>query len=142
MKSKTVNRRRLLIRLVLAVIWISLGVLLFVKNRGHTVLLDNKNIDTPQITAPGMIRVKVDKKNEMEFFRGDRDLVKVAGSRHKIRVEFSDGSAPFDAQFSLPLGPDMFLLSIPKMLNGIEPYIEVFHTQPESRNAEEDAAQE
>ena len=137
--KKPVNRRRLLIRLVLAVIWISLGVLLFVKNRGHTVLLDNKNIDTPQITAPDMIRVKVDGKNEMEFFKGDRDLVKVAGSRHRIRVEFSDGSAPFIDQFSLPLGPDMFLLSIPKMLNGIEPYIEVFYTQPESRNVEEEA---
>jgi len=137
--KKPVNRRCLLIRLALAVIWISLGVLLFVKNRGHTVLIDNKNVDTPQITAPDMIRVKVDGKNEMEFFKGDRDLVKVAGSRHRIRVEFNDGSAPFNAQFSLPLGPDMFLLSIPKMLNGIEPYIEVFYTQPESRNVEEEA---
>ena len=142
MKNKPANRRRLLIRLVLAVLWIGLGVLLFVKNRGHTVLLDNKNVDTPQITAPGMIMVKVDGKNEMEFFNGDRDLVKVAGSRHKIRVEFSDGSAPFNDQFSLPLGPDMFLLSIPKMLNGIEPYIEVFYTQPESRNVEEDTTAE
>jgi len=137
--KKPVNRRRLLIRLVLAVIWISLGVLLFVKNRGHTVLLDNKNVEIPQITATDMIRVKVDGKNDMEFFKGDRDLVKVAGSRHKIHVEFSDGSAPFNTQFNLPLGPDMFLLSIPKMLNGIEPYIEVFHTQPESRNVEEEA---
>jgi len=137
--KKPVNRRRLLIRLVLAVIWIGLGVLLFVKNRGHTVLLDNKNIEIPQLAAPDMIRVKVDGKNEMEFFKGDRDLVKVAGSRHRIRVEFSDGSAPFISQFRLPLGPDMFLLSIPKMLNGIEPYIEVFYTQPESRNVEEEA---
>ena len=166
--KKPVNRRRLLIRLVLAVIWIGLGALLFVKNRGHTVLIDNKNVEvssvvktfqcrlipdesgravlpdynndqTLQLTAPDMIRVKVDKKNEMEFFKGDRDLVKVAGSRHKIRVEFNDGSAPFNSQFSLPLGPDMFLLSIPKMLNGIEPYIEVFYTQPESRNVEEEA---
>ena len=138
MKNKPLNRRRLFIRLILAVLWISLGVLLFVKNRGHTVLLDNRNVETPQLRAPDMIMVAVDKRNAMEFFRGDRDQVKVPGSRHTIRVEFSDGTPPYDGQFSLPLGPDMFLLSIPKMLNGVEPYIEVFYTQPESRNVEEE----
>jgi len=140
MKALVLNRRRLVIRLALAVLWIALGVLLFVKNRGHTVLLDNKNTETPQLMAPNMIRVKVDGKNEMELFRGDRDLIKIPGSRHKIRIEFSDGSVPFEAQFNLPLRPDMFLLSIPKMLNDIEPYIEVFHTQQESRNVEEDTS--
>jgi len=138
MKALVVNKRRLVIRLALAVLWIALGVLLFVKNRGHTVLLDNKNIESEQLTAPNMIRVKVDGKNEMELFRGDRDLVKIAGSRHRIQIEFSDGTAPFNSQFILPLGPDMFLLSIPKMLNNIEPYIEVFYTQQESRNVEEE----
>ena len=138
MKNKPQNRRRLFIRLILAILWIGLGALLFVKNRGHTVLLDNRNVETPQLRAPDMIQVAVNGRNAMEFFRGDRDLVKVAGGRHTIHVEFSDGTPPFDTRFSLPLGPDMFLLSIPKMLNGVEPYIEVFFTQPESRNVEED----
>ena len=138
MKNVPVNRRRLLIRLILAVLWISLGVLLFVKNRGHTVLLDNKNVETPEIRAPDLIMVAVDGKAAVEFFRGDRDQVKIAGSRHVIRIEFSDGKPPFEGEFSLPLGPDMFLLSIPKMLNGIEPFIEVFYTQSESRNVEEE----
>ncbi|MCL2130613.1 MAG: hypothetical protein FWH35_09705, partial [Treponema sp.] len=70
------------------------------------------------------------------FFRGDRDLFKVSGGKHQIRIEFSDGSPPFEASFKLPLWPDMFLLSIPKMINGLDPYIEVFHTQPESRSDE------
>jgi len=140
MKALVVNKRRFIIRFALAVLWIGLGALLFVKNRGHTVLLDNKSIEAPELRAPDMIRVKVDGKNEMELFRGDRELIKIAGSRHKIQIEFSDGSPFFSAQFSLPLGPDMFLLSIPKMLNNIEPYIEVFHTQQESRNVEEESA--
>ena len=137
MKHKPLNRRRLFIRLILVVLWIGLGALLFVKNRGHTVLLDNRNVEILELRAADMISVTVDGKNAMEFFRGDRNMVKVAGSRHTIRVEFSDGTPPFDAQFSLPLGPDMFLLSIPKMVNGIKPYVEVFYTQPESRNVEE-----
>ena len=138
MKNKSVNRRRLFIRLMLAVFWIGLGVLLFVKSRGHTVLLDNKNVDTPVLKAPDLITVSVDGKSAVEFFRGDRELVKVAGSRHNIRVEFSDNTPPFNTQFSLPLWPDMFLLSIPKMLNDVEPYIEVFFIQPETRNVEEE----
>jgi hypothetical protein len=30
----------------------------------------------------------------------------------------------------------MFILSIPKMINGIDPYYEVFYTQQESRSIE------
>jgi hypothetical protein len=141
MKNEPKNRRQL-IRLILIFLWVGLGVLLFVKNRGHTVLLDNNNVETPELKAPDLISVVVDGKKAMEFFRGDRDLVKVPGSRHSIRIEFSDGTPPFETQFSLPLGPDMFLLSIPKMVKGIEPYIEVFYTQPESRNVEEDVITE
>jgi hypothetical protein len=138
MKEKPEKRRQLLIRLVLIVLWIGLGVLLFVKNRGHTLLVDNKDAESYGLTAPDLIKVTLDGKNTLEFFHGDRDLFKVGGSDHRLRVEFIDGSPPFETRFSLPLGPDMFILSIPKMINGIEPYIEVFHTQQESRNVEED----
>jgi hypothetical protein len=61
----------------------------------------------------------------------------VGGSKHRIRVEITDGTPPFEGRFTLPLAPDMFLLSVPKMINGIEPYIEVFHTQNESQEDEE-----
>jgi hypothetical protein len=139
MKGKPDKLRRPLIRLVLIVLWIALGVLLFVKNRGHTLLVDNKDIESRGLTAPDLIKVTLDGKDTLEFFRGDRDLFRVKGSDHRLRVEFSDGAPPFETGFSLPLGPDMFILSIPKTINGIEPYFEVFHTQQESRNAEEDA---
>ena len=139
MRNDVIKRRRLLIRLSLVVVWIGLGVLLFVVNRGHTVLVDNRNVENPAIRAPDLINVSVNRGKPLEFFRGDRDLFKVAGKNHRISIEFSDGTPPFETQFSLPLGPDMFLLSIPKMINGIEPYIEVFHTQPEQRNDDSQA---
>jgi hypothetical protein len=90
-----------------------------------------------------MIRVTVDKRKSLEFFRGDRDLFEVGGGEHLLQVEFSDGTPPFEARFKLPLRPDMFLVSIPKMINGVEPAIEVFHTQPEPRtdDAEADAVE-
>ena len=135
-------RRRLLIRLSLAVVWIGLGVLLFVLNRGHSLLVDNRNVESPNIRAPDMITVTVNKTKPNEFFRGDRDIYKVGGGKHRIKIEFSDGTSPFETSFNLALGPDMYLLSIPKMINGIEPYIEVFHPQPEPRVASETADDE
>jgi hypothetical protein len=129
-----ITKRRSIIRLALIAAWISLGILLFVLNRGHSLLVDNKNVESPSLRAPDMITVIVNKGKPLEFFRGDRDLFKVVGGKHRISVEFSDGTPPFETSFTLPLGPDMFLLSVPKMINGIEPYIEVFHTQPEKRS--------
>ena len=136
MKNDSTKQRRLVIRLTLVVLWIGLGILLFVINRGHTVLLDNRDIDG--LRAPDLIIVTLDKGKSLEFFRGDRDIFGVGGGSHRLRVEYTDGKPPFETAFSLPLGPDMFLLSIPKITNGIEGAIEVFHTRPESRNPDEE----
>ena len=132
----SIKKRRLIIRLALVVVWIGLGVVLFVMNRGHTLLLDNKNVEAPAIRAPDLISVTVDNKKPLEFFRGDRDIFELGGGSHRIYIEFSDGTPSFEKRFKLPLGPDMFILSIPKMINGIEPYYEVFYTQQESRSVD------
>jgi hypothetical protein len=118
------------------VAWIGLGSLVFVLNRGHTLLVDNRNVSVPELRAPDLVKVTVDKGKPLEFFRGDRDIFDVGGGRHRIRVEFGDGKPPFEKSFSLPLGPDMFLLSIAKMVNNVEPYIEVFRSQQEQRGDE------
>ena len=135
--SITTKQRRLIIKAALVVVWIGLGALLFVLNRGHTLLVDNRNVAVPELRAPDLIKVTVDKGKPLEFFRGDRDIFDVGGGQHLIRVEFSDGKPPFEKSFKLPLGPDMFILSIPKMINGIEPYYEVFRTQQEQRSDSE-----
>ena len=132
------KQRRLIIRLALVVLWIGFGVLLFVLNRGHAILVDNRNVEGLSLRAPDLIKVTVNTGKPLEFFRGDRDIFDVGGGRHRILVEFSDGKPPFETQFTLPLGPDMFLLSIPKMINGIEPYIEAFRSEPEPRSENED----
>ena len=129
-----VKQRRLFIRLALVLVWIGLGVLLFVLNRGHSLLVDNRNVEDLSLRAPDLITVSVNKLKPLEFFRGDRDLFKVKGRQQRISIEFSDGTPLFEGSFALPLWPDMYLLSIPKMLAGIEPFIEVFHTQPEPRS--------
>jgi hypothetical protein len=135
----SVKQRRLVIRLVLVVLWIGLGVVLFLFNRGHTILVDNHDVEALNLRAPDMIKITVDKLKAVEFFRRDRDLFEVGGGRHRVWIEFSDGTPVFEQTFSLPLMPDMFLLSIPKMVNGVEPYIEVFYSrQQEERSDDEE----
>jgi hypothetical protein len=135
--NDTLKKRRLIIRAALVVFWLCLGVFIFITNRGHTVLVDNRNLQEENIRAPDMIKVSLDGGKALEFFRGDRDIFEVGGGNHRIRIEFSDGTPAFEENFSLTLMPDMFLLSIPRMINKIEPFIEVFQSEPQSRNEEE-----
>jgi hypothetical protein len=132
---KQVKKR--VIRAALIAAYIALGFFLFVTFRGHTLLVDNH--DTETLTAPDMIMVSVDKKEPISFFNGDRDRFTVGGSSHTVRVKFSDGAPAFEGTINLPLKDDMYLLSIPKLLNG-EPCLEVFRTAPEPRTDNEEDA--
>jgi hypothetical protein len=121
------KRRRLIIRTALVIIWIGLGVTLFVLNRGHSLLVDNRGVEALNLRAPDMITVTVNNGKALEFFRNDRDIFEVGGGTHRINIEFVDGTSPFTGTFSLPLKHDMYILSIPKMLAGVEPFFEPFY---------------
>jgi hypothetical protein len=129
------RQKKLLIRGGLVLAWFLLGTLLFVTSRGHTLLVDNRDFEN--IRASNLITVYVDRGGGVEYFRGDRDRLTLTGSKHRILVEFGDGSPPFEGDFTLPIRDDMYLLSVPKMVNGIEPFVEVFHTAPEPVNRED-----
>jgi hypothetical protein len=130
------KRRRLIIRTALVIIWIGLGVTLFVLNRGHSLLVDNHGVEALNLRAPDMITVTVNNSKALEFFRNDRDIFEVGGGTHRINIEFVDGTPPFTGTFSLPLKHDMYILSIPKMLAGVEPFFEPFYGN-EPRPAED-----
>jgi hypothetical protein len=122
----------------LVLVWFLLGSALFISNRGHTLLVDNHNLQEEGIRAPDLIKISIDDGYPLDFFRGDRDRYNLGGSNHRIRVEFSDGTAPFEGTFKLPIKDDMYILSVPKMINGLEPFVEVFHTVRENRAPEEE----
>jgi hypothetical protein len=133
--------KRKLVRTGIVIAWLLLGTLLFITSRGHSLLVDNRNVDLPPLQAPEEISVFVDRQKGLTFSRGDRDRFTVTGSRHRIRIEFSDSQSPVEREFVLPIKDDMYILSVPKMLAGIEPFVEVFHTIPEPRNVEEEASE-
>jgi hypothetical protein len=127
--------QRTAFRVVLVAVYIALGAFLFLSFRGHTLLVDNH--DTESLIAPDRIMVFVDKGEPLAFFNGDRDRFAVSGSAHRIRIEFRDGKPAFEGTVNLPFKDDMYLLSIPKLLNN-EPCLEPFKTAVEPREEEEE----
>ncbi|MDR1748381.1 MAG: hypothetical protein LBR47_04915 [Spirochaetaceae bacterium] len=131
------NIVRAALRVVLCVLWIVLGILLFVFNRGYTLLVDNRGAGDGSYSVPDLIRVSIDGGKGVEFFRNDRDRFPVRGTEHRIRIDFSDGRQPVETEFRLGLKDDMYLLSIPQMIAGTEPFVEPFYVQPEVRTTDE-----
>ena len=133
-----ITKRQMAIRGAVALLWIVLGVVIFIFNSGHQLLVDNHSVETLSLDAPDSLKMSINGGKKVEFFRNDRDIFKVGGGKHKITIEFSDGTPVFTTTFSLPLKGDMFLLSIPKMVNGIEPYFEIYvNNEIQSRKDEE-----
>lgn len=126
-----VKMRRMIFRACLVVVWVGALVAIFLLNRGHTVFVDNRGAavggDTSgSYEAVELMKVSIDGGKAVEFFKGDRDRFPVTGAKHRIRVEFMDGRQPLEKEFRLPLITDLFLLSVPKMIAGIEPFVEPF----------------
>ncbi len=121
-----VKMRRIILRSGLAVVWIGVLVAIFLLDRGHTVFVDNKAAADGRYEAVEFMKVSIDGGKGVEFFDGDRDRFPVVGAAHRIRVEFTDGRPALEKEFRLPLMTDLFLLSVPKMIAGIDPFVEPF----------------
>ncbi|GAB1482107.1 hypothetical protein MASR2M78_09220 [Treponema sp.] len=115
-----------MIRIALVGLWILLAAFLFVNNRGHTVLVDNKGAEDGSFIAVELMKVSMNGEKGVEFFKNDRDKFTVVGARQRIRIEFTDGSVPLEREYTLPIGIDMFILSVPKMIAGIDPFVEEY----------------
>lgn len=127
---KTVVKRNL-IRAAIGVVWIGLAAYLFMAFRGHTVLVDNKAAADGSYQAFELVAVSIDGGKPVEYFEGDRDRAAVVGTRHRVELKFADGRPPFKGEFVLDRGTDVFLLSLPKLAAGIEPFVEPF-VQPDA----------
>lgn len=85
-----INKKRLIIRIVLVVLMILLCFVLFYLSKEHDVLLDNKTvlIEGHEYREIKYMNVIIDGKKDkaMEFYAGDRDAVKLKGPKHKIKI--------------------------------------------------------
>jgi len=137
MKAISLKNPKVLVRSILLLIYVAVLVIMLLTGKRHTILIDNKDAGDGSYLAIDGMSVQIDKQEAAEYYPGDRDRALVNGQKHTIKVEiFSDGKI-FESSFALPLGQDMVLLSVPKLVAGIEPYIEPFSVQLEQASAPE-----
>jgi hypothetical protein len=137
---KKVPLRRTIVRSVLIAAYVGLMVLVFILGKGHTLLVDNKDVEgMPNVVAFDDVVVGVDRQETTELTSGDRDMFKVTGQRHRVTMEIMGQPEKVVKDIVLPLGQDMILVSLPKLAAGIEPYLEPFkplETVTPSRDSE------
>lgn len=94
MNNGSVNKKRLVIRLILLALLVALCFFLYYYGKEHEVLLDNKTVDIngQSYEAAEFVRITVngDAKNLIELYAKERDVVKVTGPNHTIKVEIVD----------------------------------------------------
>ena len=118
--------KKILARSILGLLYILLTIVMFLTGRTHTILIDNKGDQNGLYKAVNGMEVSVDKGEPVEFYRGDRDKFTVKSQRHTINIEFFDGTESVSFKVKVPVSQDYVLLSVPKYLAGIEPYMEEF----------------
>jgi hypothetical protein len=139
-KKKT-PLRRVVVRSCLIVVYVALMVIAFVFGKGHTLLVDNKDVEgMANLTAFDDVVVGVDSQKTSELASGDRDMFKVQGQRHRITLDIMGQADKVVKDITLPLNQNMVVLSLPKLVAGVEPAIGPFvqpkDVAPTSRDEE------
>ena len=135
--DKKAAARRLIVRSALVVAYALAIALVFVLGKGHTILVDNKDLADGSAKAIDGVLVSIDGREPLELYKGDRDMVKVKGQGHRVSVEPIGGGEKKEAKLSLPIGTDTLILSVPKLAGNQEGYIAPFVQRDEPRPKDE-----
>lgn len=120
------KKRRLIVRLALIAVYFGAIALVFVSGKGHTILIDNKDSGEGRFAAIDGVMVTVDRQEELELYSGDRDKADVAGQGHRVKIKSLDGAVDVERTFRLPIGVEMFILSVPRAAAGESIFVEPF----------------
>lgn len=127
--------RRFWIRIDAIVVVLLVAVLMFWIGKQHTILLDNKTLEVDGQTykAFSIVEVQVDKGERLELAARDRDMAVVTNQSHRITVWYTDDyyeEIEKTWKFSVPLGEDMMLISIPALVGGADESVWLTHYEP------------
>lgn len=91
MSFENINKKRLVIRIALLALIVAFGFFLFYIGKQHEVLLDNKEVEISGKTyTPAeymVVTINGDEENTLEFYPDDRDVAKLNGPSHTIKVQ-------------------------------------------------------
>lgn len=89
-----INKKRLVIRLVLLALIILLGFGLYYIGKEHEILIDNKDVEIAGTSYEAaeylVVTVNGDEENTIELYKDERDEIRVSGPKHKIKVDILD----------------------------------------------------
>ena len=117
-----IKSRRTLVRAALCVAYLVLIAVMFTVGKGHTIIIDNKDSEDGQAKAFESVTVSVDGQEPLELAAGERDMAKVRGQGHQVEVTVKDQQKR-EIRFRVPLGEDVLLLSVPKLVAGQQPAV-------------------
>lgn len=120
-----VKSRRTVVRVVLCAVYAAAIAAVFTFGKGHTIIIDNKDTEDGQAKAFESVTVSVDGQEPLELMAGDRDMTKVRGQGHRVEITVKDQQKR-EMRISLPLSEDTLLLSVPKLVAGIQPAVVTF----------------
>ncbi len=129
--------RRLIVRGSLIAVYILLMVLMIFIGRRHTILIDNRDAPDGSYRAINGMEVSIDRLESSEYYPGDRDKALVQGQKHTIKINIFDNNQTIEKTFTVPLWSDMLIISVPKLVAGIEPWIEPFTVAEQIEAAQE-----
>jgi len=135
--AQNVKKRRLIIRAALLAVYVLLIVLMIHSGRRHTILIDNKDPHDGSYSAIDGMEVSIDNQEPLEYYRGDRDKAVVQGQKHIIKVEIFDDGRKIEKSFAVPLWTDIVIIYVPKLVNGIEPWLEPFTVTEQLEESQE-----
>ena len=121
--KRKVPLRRTLVRAALILVYVGLMVLVFVLGKGHTLLVDNKDLPDANLKALGLVTVTVDNLKPSDETRGDRDLFKIAGQKHRIVLAVPGDPNKIVKYITVPMDSDITLISLPKLAAGQDPFV-------------------
>jgi simple sugar transport system permease protein len=130
--------RRFVVRAAIVAVYLALSVFVFLNGRGHTLLIDNKTLPDGGAQAFRRVKVFIDGQDPLEMYARDRELVKLTGQTHRVRIETQEGATRLEASFRIDLKTDMVLLSIPKMAAGADDFWEPFVVVYEKQSRDEE----
>lgn len=117
-----VKSRRMVVRVALCAVYAALIAFMFTFGKGHTIIVDNKDTEDGKAKAFESVTVSVDGQEPMDLQSGDRDMAKVRGQGHMVQVTVKDQQKR-EVRIHVPLGEDVVLLSVPKLVAGLQPAV-------------------
>lgn len=122
-------KKQIIIRIIFIALLLVLGIFLYISGKEHTIFIDNKDITLKDIVykANNDYKVWIDNKELKTIRKGERGLIKVTGTNHKIMVEKIVDEVltgeQYEKRFKLKTNEKNVIINIPAMINNADIWI-------------------